>query len=95
MGNRFDYRFPILNLQKGKRNNGRYRDLWYHCSIYSLNVMTIYPNIAFHVLFQRRHFDRSMIRPNQFLKQNYVMAFRRPTHQIIRNIRKFGGIFVT
>ena len=26
MGNRFDYRFPILNLQKGKRNNGRYRD---------------------------------------------------------------------
>ena len=29
MGNRFDYRFPILNLQKGKRNNGRYRDYFH------------------------------------------------------------------
>ena len=32
MGNRFDYRFPIINLQKGKRNNGRYRD-WFICPV--------------------------------------------------------------
>ena len=27
IGYRFDYRFPILTFQNGKRNNGRYRDL--------------------------------------------------------------------